>query len=257
VTVLQAGILFLFGAILGSFLNVCIYRLPRKESVIWPGSNCPYCKSRIPLLLNVPLLSYVILRGKCRYCKHRIPLTYPLVELITGALLVLLWRYHGFSLSFLHYSILLLFLLPITFIDLNHKLILNVLTFPGMAIGIALSLGLGLKTIPQVLTGLVLGGGFLWLVGRLGKSIFKQESMGGGDIKLGAMIGVFIGPEVLIALFLAFFLALPVIAIGLSSGRMRLGSTLPFGPFIALATVVIVCFGPVLYQVYFSLLGYV
>lgn len=181
---------------------------------------------------------------------------YPLVEFVTGALLTLLWRYYGFSLSFVHYSILILFLLPITFIDLKHKLILNVLTFPGMAIGVALSLALGLKTATQVFSGLILGGGFLWGVGMLGKSIFKQESMGGGDIKLGAMVGVFIGPEVVIALFLAFFLALPVIAIGVGTKRLRMGSTVPFGPFIAVATVVMVYFGPTLYRVYFSLLGY-
>jgi leader peptidase (prepilin peptidase)/N-methyltransferase len=248
--------LFLLGAVFGSFLNVCIYRLPRRESVLWPGSSCPYCKSRIPLWLNLPIVSYLFLRGKCRYCKHPIPITYPLVELMTGVLLALLWRYYGFSSLFLHYAVLTLLLLPITFIDLKHKLILNVLTFPGMAMGIALSLGLGLKSLPQVLLGMILGGGFLLTVAYAGKWIFKQESMGGGDIKLGAMIGVFIGPQVLIALFLAFFLALPVIAVGMSSGRLRLGSAVPFGPFIALATVVIICFGPALYRLYFSLFGY-
>ncbi len=253
---LQSGMLFALGAIVGSFLNVCIYRLPRRESVVWPGSSCPKCKTRIPLWLNLPILSYLFLRGKCRYCKRPIPITYPLVELMTGALLALLWQFYGLSPSFVHYAILILLLLPITFIDLKHKLILNVLTFPGIALGIALSLALGLKTLPQVLLGLVLGGGFLLAVAYAGKWIFKQESMGGGDIKLGAMIGVFIGPEVLIALFLAFFLALPVIAVGMSSGRLRLGSTVPFGPFIALATVVIICFGPALYRLYFSLFGY-
>ncbi len=254
---IQTGFILIFGAILGSFLNVCIYRLPRKESIIWPNSYCPNCKSSIPIWYNIPVVSYIILRGKCVYCKNRIPIIYPLVEIITGALLVLIWHHYGLSLPFIHYSILILLLLTISFIDLNHKLILNVLTLPGIIIGLLSSFMLNQTSIPQALIGLIFGGGFLWLVGLIGKLLFKKESMGGGDIKLGAMIGVFIGPQVVIALFMAFFIALPVVAIGLSSGRLKMGSTLPFGPFISLGTVIIVCFGRSLYHYYFSLFGYI
>ncbi|MFQ5752181.1 MAG: prepilin peptidase [bacterium] len=249
-------IILLFGAILGSFLNVCIYRLPRKESIMWPSSYCPHCKSSIPIWYNVPIISYIILGGKCNYCKNKIPISYPIVEIMTGVLLVLVWQHYGLSLSFMQYSILVLLLLTISFIDFNHKLILNVLTLPGIAVGLTLSLLLNLTSISQALLGLFLGSGFLWLVGLFGKLLFKQDSMGGGDIKLGAMIGVFIGPQVLIAVFVAFFLALPVIAIGLSSGRLRIGNTLPFGPFISLGTIIIICFGQPLYQMYFRFLGY-
>ena len=133
-------LIFLFGLIFGSFLNVCIYRLPKKQSIIWPGSHCPSCKSAIRFWQNIPVLSYVFLTGKCTNCKFRIPLIYPLVEILTGVLLVVVWQHYGLTLSFLHYSILVLFLLPISFIDLDTKLILNVLTLPGIIIGLLSSI---------------------------------------------------------------------------------------------------------------------
>lgn len=252
---IQTAFIFILGAILGSFLNVCIYRLPRKESIVWPRSYCRWCKVSLPIWHNIPMLSYIFLSGKCKNCNGRISIQYPLVEFLTGILLVVIWKVYGLSLPFLQYSILVLFLLPISFIDLSHKLVLNVLTFPGIIIGLGLAIFLRLTTVPEALSGLILGGGFLWAVGLLGKGIFKKESMGGGDIKLGAMIGVFLGPQVIIALFLAFFLAMPVLAIGLSSRRIKIGSTIPFGPFISLGAVTIICFGQKLYILYFSLIG--
>jgi len=251
----QVAMIFLFGLIFGSFLNVCIYRLPKKQSIVWPGSHCPSCKNSIPFWQNIPVLSYIFLAGKCANCKFRISPIYPLVEILTGILLVVVWQHYGLTLSFLHYSILVLFLLPISFIDLDTRLILNVLTFPGIIVGLLSSVFLNQIPILNVVSGLFLGGGFLWCVGLLGKSVFKQESMGGGDIKLGAMIGVFLGPKVLIALFLAFFLALPVIAIGLSTKRLKIGSTVPFGPFISLAAVIIVCYGQALLHQYLNFVG--
>lgn len=256
VFIFLTSFIFLLGTILGSFLNVCVYRLPRSESIVWPRSYCIHCKSAIPMWNNIPVVSYLLLNGRCRFCRTKIPYIYPLIEILTGVLLVLVWLHYGFSQSFIHYSILILFLLPISFIDLHHMLILNVLTFPGIAVGLLLSVLTEEMSVLQAISGLILGGSFLWLVGALGKLLFKQESMGGGDIKLGAMIGVFMGPQVLVALFLAFFLALPVVAFGLGSGRLRAGSALPFGPFISLGTVLIVCFGPSLYRLYFDVMGY-
>jgi len=132
---MQVGLIFLFGTLMGSFLNVCIYRLPRKESVVWPGSRCPDCKAPIPLWLNIPILSYLVLGGKCRNCKQPVPIIYPLVEVVTGVLLVLLWRYYGLSLTFVHYAILVLFLLPISLIDLHHKLIFECADVPRHGAG--------------------------------------------------------------------------------------------------------------------------
>ncbi len=252
---LQTALVFLLGTCLGSFLNVCVYRLPRQESPIWPRSHCMRCKRTLPLWWNVPVVSYLILRGRCRFCEGRIPPTYLLVEVLTGVLLVLVWKHYGLSLSFLRYSVLILLLLTISFIDLHHKLILNVLTFPGIGLGLLLS---GLTSEPPIvesIAGLVLGGGTLWLIGRSGKVVFKQESMGAGDIKLGAMIGTFLGAKVMVALFLAFLIAAPVVLIGLLTGRLRVGSTIPFGPFLSSGAVLLVCFGPQLYEFYLSLIG--
>lgn len=253
---LQTGVVFLIGAIWGSFLNVCIYRLPRKESVVWPGSHCPRCQTPLPLWCNIPVLSYLLLRGKCLFCGAKIPLRYPMVEILTAALLTLLWQLFGFGFVFIQNAILTLLLIIITFIDLDYKLILNKLTFPGMVAGLIFSLIFHLITPVSALTGLLVGGGFLWLIGLLGNYAFKKESMGGGDIKLAAMIGAFLGPKVIIALFLSFFLSLPVIAIGLSSGRLKMGATVPFGPFISLATLVFICFGENLIHLYYRFLGF-
>lgn len=253
---IQTVFIFMLGTIFGSFLNVCIYRLPRKESIVWPGSYCPRCKISIPIWQNIPIISYFFLLGKCKNCNAKISIQYPLVELLTGVLLVLIWKDYGLSLSFVQYTILVLFLVPISFIDLTHKLILNVLTLPGIMIGLVLAIFLKFITVSQAILGLLLGGGFLWSVGFLGAYIFKKESMGGGDVKLGAMIGVFLGPQVIIALFLAFFLTIPVVAIGLSSRRLQFGSNLPFGPFISLAAVIIICFDQKLSLFYYNLIGY-
>jgi len=250
---LETGLIFLFGAMLGSFLNVCIYRLPRQESVVWPGSHCPACKAPIPIWYNIPIISYLLLRGKCHTCKSAIPVTYPLVEILTGVFLVVTWRSFGLSLAFLHYSTLILLLLPVSFIDLDTKLILNVLTLPGLLCGLAFSFFLRDFSFVDAILGVVIGGGFLWVVGVVGEWLFKQESMGGGDVKLGAMIGAFLGPKVIVVLFLAFFLALPVIAIGLGMKRLKVGSQLPFGPFISLSAVIIVYFGPFLFEKYVNL----
>ena len=249
------GIIFLLGSLFGSFLNVCIYRLPRKQSVVRPASHCPRCKKPVPAYFNVPIIGYLILRGRCHYCRERISARYPIVELLTGIILVMLWESHGLTSTFFHYGVLMLLLLPISFIDWDTKLILNVLTFPGIVMGLVLAISLKQVTIVNALFGLLLGGGFLWFVGLVGQLMFRKESMGMGDVKLGAMIGAFMGPEVLIALFLSFFIALPVIAIGLGTKKISMGNTLPFGPFISLGATVIVFFGPALYTQYFSLLN--
>lgn len=245
----------MLGSLLGSFLNVCIYRLPRNESIVSPGSHCPECKAGVPFWANVPILGYLILRGKCNECRHSIPMKYPLVELLTAVLLALAWHDFGLSLPFFRYSLFMLFLLVISFIDLDTKLILNVLTYPGIVLGLGLSFFSHEVSFWQALIGLVIGGGFLWLIGIVGEYMFKQESMGGGDIKLGAMIGVFIGPKVIVALFLAFFLAMPVIAIGLGTKKLQLGSKLPFGPFLSLSALIIVFWGGVMFDKYLEIMN--
>lgn len=251
---LQTALVFACGTMLGSFLNVCIYRLPRNKSLVRPGSHCPNCQQPVRMWHNLPVVSYLLLRGKCPSCGAPISARYPLVEVLTGALLAALFYLYGPTAIFLEYAILVLFLIPISFIDLDYQLILNKLTVPGMVVGLALSILFNPLTPWHALLGLVLGGGFLWSVALLGKALFKKDSMGSGDIKLAAMIGTYLGPQVVLALFFAFFLSVPVLVVGLSSGRLRIGSTLPFGPFISLGAITMICLGERLITLYLNYL---
>ncbi|RME00312.1 MAG: prepilin peptidase [Calditrichaeota bacterium] len=232
---MELTFIFILGAILGSFLNVVIYRLPRQESIIAPGSHCPYCSHKLRPWENIPILSYLLLRGKCSRCKHPIGLRYLLIEVITPVLLISLYLYSGLSWDFFKNSVLVLLLIPATFIDLDHRLILNKITLPGMFLGLGLSIAGDPAHFLQPLLGLLAGGGSLWLIALLGQLIYKQESMGGGDIKFGAMIGAFMTPQsVGISLFLAFFIAAIFVLLGMLLGKIKQRSTIPFGPFIAL-----------------------
>ena len=149
----------IFGAMVGSFLNVCIYRLLREESIIWPGSHCPHCKKPIKFYDNVPLISYFLLRGKCRYCKGSISLQYPLVEGITALSSLFLFLKFGPSWSFLIYFAFVAALIVITVIDLYHQIIPDVISLPGVAMGLLLSLINPYTTFFNSLIGVLIGGG--------------------------------------------------------------------------------------------------
>jgi leader peptidase (prepilin peptidase)/N-methyltransferase len=253
----QYVFLFLLGSAIGSFLNVCIYRLPRGESVIYPPSHCPSCGRRLRFWENIPLVSFFILSRRCAGCGTAIAWRYPLVEALAGGVLVGLFHVHGFSWDWARYSMLYLLLIPIAFIDLDHRLILNKLTYPGIIVGLCMSMVAAPEHYWRPLFGMIAGGGFLYGVGLLGLSVFKQESMGGGDVKLGAMAGAFMDASaVLAALFLAFLFAATVAILGMASGRLGRRSTIPFGPFIALAVATFVLFGNELGQVYRNVMSF-
>ena len=240
----MSAVVAIFGLILGSFLNVVIHRLPLKGSLIRPASHCPSCSKAIRFYDNIPLVSYIILRGRCRACGARIPLRYPMVEGLTALLLVLLYIRYGMTGEWVAYSVLVLFLIPISFIDLDKKLILNRLTVPCFILGIVLVLGLHVETWTQALLGAVLGGLIVLLIAAMGKLIFKKESMGMGDVKLLVAIGVYVGfPGVALSLFFGVFIAAVVIVGGMSLRKLRLGDIIPFGPFIALGTLVYLLWG--------------
>src|SRR5690349_18472973 len=170
----------LFGALIGSFLNVCIYRLPRRESIAWPGSHCPNCSHAIAWYDNVPVLSYLVLAGRCRYCQTRISWRYPTVELLNAAGYVGLLWFFGPDWSTAVYALLYSALLVVAGTDLSHKIIPNVVTFPGIVIGLvsaATVLPLGLL---NGLIGLLVGGGILWLLAWASPYLFGKEGMGGG-----------------------------------------------------------------------------
>lgn len=242
-------LLFCFGAALGSFLNVCIYRLPRKESIIRPGSHCPYCKHQISWYDNIPFLSYIILKGRCRHCKARIPFRYFMVELITVALLFFLYYHFGFGLFFWVYAGLCASLIVVSFIDIDIQEIPDEISLSGIIIGLLLSLIFpklqntslaGVAFLHSFLGGLV-GGGSIYITGLIGNAIFKKESMGGGDVKLMAMIGTFLGWKlVLFAFFLAPFFGSAVgIILKIKEGK----SLIPYGPFLSLATFISIIWG--------------
>lgn len=234
--------LFCLGAVLGSFLNVCIYRLPRKESIIRPGSHCPSCQHKIAWYDNIPLLSYILLKARCRHCPARISWRYFLVELLSAGLLLLLFHYFGLSLFFWIYAALALSLIVVSFIDIAIQEIPDEISLCGIAIGLILSL-----VFPQLhdtairglalwrsFLGILAGGGSIYITGLIGNAIFRKESMGGGDVKLMAMIGAFIGYKaVLLTFFLApFFGAAVGIVLKIREGK----SLIPYGPFLSLAT---------------------
>lgn len=239
------GLVFMFGMCIGSFLNVCIYRLPSSMSIIKPSrSFCPQCKSAIKFYDNIPVFSYIWLKGRCRNCKASISLRYPLVELITGILAIAILFLFGLTLEGLVYFIFISSLLVITFIDIDHKIIPDIITLPGIPIGLLASFVLPAMTFISSLVGLLVGGGSLLLVAWVYSLITHKEGMGGGDIKLLGMIGAFLGWKgVIFTIFAASLTGTLVgIIVMLQKGK-NLKFAIPFGPFLSIGAMSYVFFG--------------
>jgi len=234
----------IFGAFIGSFLNVCISRLPKEESIIWPGSHCPFCKKPIRFYDNIPLLSYVLLTGKCRNCKKPISIQYPLIEGITALSSLFLFMKFGPSLSYLFYFAFVAALIVITVIDLYHQIIPDVISLPGIGVGLIASLILPQITFLNSLFGVLLGGGSLFLVATCYEWLFKREGMGGGDVKLLAMIGAFLGWKAVILTILLSSLigSITGILIMVLKGK-DFKYAIPFGPFLSLGAVISLFYG--------------
>lgn len=249
--------LFIIGAILGSFLNVVIYRVPRRESIVRPGSACPACGTPLLARDNIPILSFLILRGRCRGCSARISPRYPIVETVAGVLPVLMFARFGAGAEFYVYWCLSYVLLVLSFIDLDLRILPDRVTLPGIVIGLIVAPLLHLTPgFWSSLIGAVVGGGALYLVGMLGELMLKKESMGGGDVKLAAMLGAFMGWQMIVlALFVAFFTGAVVGIAVIASKRTDWSRSVPFGPFIALGAVTAILWGGPLIRWYSSLLG--
>lgn len=240
------------GLLMGSFGNVCIFRLPLKRSVVIPRSHCPKCNAFIAWYDNIPILSFIILKFKCRHCKKRIGLIYPLIESISAILAVASFVVFGWNLEALLYFIFLWGLLIIIVIDIRHMIIPNAITFPGIILGL---LGAATKILPlpfwQSVAGLALGGGLLWVVGYFYFAISKRMGLGGGDIKLMAVVGAFLGVELtILTLFISSLLG--SIA-GLYLIFFRKKSTkyaIPFGPYIAIGGAIALFFGRDILRIY-------
>ncbi|MGD9014883.1 MAG: prepilin peptidase [Candidatus Omnitrophota bacterium] len=246
-------LIFIFGSAIGSFLNVCIYRLPLEQSIVKPRSFCPHCKKTIPWFDNIPLISYFILRGKCRFCKKTISFRYFLVEFITAAVFLLFYNLHGLGFDFVLYTFFVCLLIVATFVDIAHRIIPDEISLGGIVAGFLLSGIKGLNLSPFTFNyrpvldsflGIIIGGSIIYLTSKAFDIIYfkllkkgpidgETESMGGGDVKLLAMIGAFLGWKIAL---LTFFMA-PMFGavVGTVNLLIRKQHTIPYGPFLSLA----------------------
>jgi leader peptidase (prepilin peptidase)/N-methyltransferase len=245
----------LFGLAFGSFMNVCIYRIPMGKSVIRPRSICPNCGKGIRIYDNIPLVSYLLLLGKCRHCRRPIPWHYPAVEALAGTLSLLLFIKYGLSYQYFFFFLFTGALVIIAFIDLHHKIIPDVLSLPGIIVGLTSSFILGHVYWLDSIMGIIGGGGTLFLVAVSYARLTGKEGMGGGDIKLMAMIGAWMGWRPLPLILLISSLTGAVIGFTfliLASKGFR--TRIPFGPFLSLGALLYLFFGPEITAWYLSLL---
>jgi leader peptidase (prepilin peptidase)/N-methyltransferase len=235
--------LTLLGLAVGSFLNVCIHRLPSRTSIVSPGSRCPSCEYALGWADNIPVVSYVLLRGRCRSCRAPISVRYPIVELVTMAIFVLNYHVFGADVILIPRILLACAMIVLFAIDLEHHLLPNAITLPGIVVGFLCSLVLPPGPIASVL-GILVGGGFLWLIGEAYYRYAGQEGMGGGDVKMLAMIGAFLGWKlVLVTLVLSSIAGAVVGLVVIVSKRGDLRYALPYGTFLALAGLIASLYG--------------
>jgi len=228
----------LFGALIGSFLNVCIHRLPRGASIVWPASACPGCRRELSWYENVPIFSYAFLGGRCRTCKMAISMRYPLIEALTAAMFAAGWWYYGPGPLLASRLIFGCALIVLFAIDLEHHLLPNVITLPGTVIGFMFSF-VNPPGWKDALIGILVGGGGLFLIAEGYYRIRHEEGLGMGDVKMLAMVGAFLGWQLtLLTLMLASF-AGTIIGVGMiATGRGTMKYALPFGTFLAIGAAV-------------------
>lgn len=243
------GVFFLLGAVIGSFLNVCILRLPKEKSVVTPGSHCYKCSKPVQWYDNIPIISYFLLGGKCRACGAPFSFRYAFIEFLTGCTFLGLFLYFGLSWVLLPYCLMFSGFIVATFTDFDERIIPDEVSVGGMAVGLLIS-----PFIPQIhgtsvwwqgllasVMGVLIGGGSIYLMGMLGEWIFKKEAMGGGDIKLMAMIGAFMGWKLaLLTFFIApFFGAI----VGIIEKIRTKDSAIAYGPYLVLGAIVSLFWG--------------
>ena len=252
-------LIFAFGACWGSFLNVCIWRIPREESVIHPRSHCPRCNNLIAWYDNIPLISFLVLNARCRHCGGKISARYFLVELLTAVLFTLVWLHYGLSLLTPIYWLMVFGLILGTFVDCDHMIIPDRVTYGGWVAGLVLS-----PLVPELhqrytawagfreaAIGLAVGAGLLWIVSVVGRLIFKKDAMGLGDVKLLGGLGALLGWQavlfiIIVASFLGSFVGIYLI---IRRGR-RWQSRIPFGPYLAASAVLWILGGRELWIAY-------
>jgi leader peptidase (prepilin peptidase)/N-methyltransferase len=240
----------IFGSTIGSFLNVCIYRLPRRQSIVWPRSACPHCQRELAWYENLPVVGWLGLRGRCRTCRGAIAIRYPIVEALTAAMFAGAAWYYGPSMLLVSRLVFGCALIVLFAIDLEHHLLPNAITLPGIIAGFLFSL----FTEPgwtASLIGIVFGGGLLYAIAEAYYRIRHEEGLGMGDVKMLAMIGAFIGWQMTLLTLMTASLAGSVIGLGLlATGRGSMKYALPFGTFLALGAAFAAVLGPGLLEWY-------
>ena len=233
----------LLGLVIGSFLNVCIHRLPQRKSIVSPASSCPRCGYVLRWYDNIPVLSYLALRGRCRRCKAPISLRYPIVELVTMGVFVAHYLVFGLDILLVPRLLFACALIVLFAIDLEHHLLLDVITLPGIVVGLAFSLMLPPGIVSAVI-GMLVGGGILWLIGEAYYRYAGEEGMGGGDVKMLAMIGAFLGWKLAVLTLVFSSLAGSIVGlVVIASRRGGMKYALPYGTFLAIGALVASLFG--------------
>lgn len=253
-------ILAILGLSVGSFLNVCIFRIPKEESVVFPASHCQSCQKPLQWFDNIPVISFIMLRGKCRYCSTKISWQYTFVEMLSALLFIMFYLVFGFSVKGYVYLALSLVFIVVTFIDIRHQIIPDVFTLPGIVLGVLVS---GVfptlhhnvfwwEGLQSSALGLLIGGGVLYIAGMIAEFILKKEAMGGGDVKFLAMIGAFCGWQAV--LWTVFSSSLIASLFGMYL-RLKKGQELiPYGPYLAAGAFIYFFYGERIIRWY---LGYV
>jgi leader peptidase (prepilin peptidase)/N-methyltransferase len=246
-------IAFLFGICIGSFLNVCIYRIPENKSIVFPGSFCPNCKNDIPFYCNIPILSYIFLKGRCKFCRQSISIRYLLIEALTGIFAVVLFFKFGLTPAMAYWFVFICVLITISFIDFDHQIIPDIISLPGILIFASSFYFLPEMTMKDTLLGILAGGGSLYTVALCYYLVRKQEGMGGGDIKLLAMIGAATGIKGVLFTIFAGSLSGTIFGISILV-YTKMSDTkdlkIPFGPFLSLGAILYIFFGQQLIQWY-------
>ncbi|MEA5583262.1 A24 family peptidase [Nodularia harveyana UHCC-0300] len=256
-------IVFALGASIGSFINVVVYRIPARLSVLWPPSRCPRCFNQLKANDNVPVLGWVWLKGKCRYCKTKISIRYPVVEGITGMIfLIIFWEFQV-SILTISYWAFCSWLLALSLIDLDTMTLPNVLTKSGLVVGLCFQMAIGflaggwvglINHLMMAIIAVVLG---LWLfdaIALLGSIALGKTAMGAGDAKLAAMMGAWLGWKyLLLASFIACIVGVIIGGGTMLRSKKRQGQKIPFGPFLALGAVITVFSGEIILSSYLGL----
>ncbi|MTI65408.1 MAG: prepilin peptidase [Firmicutes bacterium] len=243
--------IFILFISIGSFLNVCIHRIPRNESIVYPPSHCPKCDTKLKFIDLIPIISYLSTKGKCRYCGESISPQYPIIELLTAIISILIYLKYGLSILFVKYVVLSMILIVVSVIDYKYQIIPNKIIIFGFTVGISLHLLYNVRTsFINGTIGLLIGGGIFLLI-----AIVTKGAMGGGDIKLMGMIGFYLGyKSILLITFLSFIIGAFISILLLVTKIKSRKDFIPFGPFISIATIIVILYGKDLVGLYLKLI---